>query len=314
MRSYAMVSPTFWTRGPGKKLRGNPTAVALVLYLSTSPATNMIGLFYQPLPMICHDLGIQDDQLRALLALPAVAEAVQYDFDAELVWLPDHAREQLGDVIKAGDKRRPSIERELAAFAGHRFAAAFAARYRAGFSLDLKPLPAVADAPSEGLPAAQEPLFPSPSPSPSPVLDQSPDPDPPAREAPAVEPVWDERETTCPLDIVARLKAKGVHVDLATALRVDVDSVVAELEETAGYYTIGKGIGQTRRHWSLIFRERVRKRAGEGLLKAPGAVDHAQRGMTGADLSEVDRALSSINYKPPVQAVPAPANERGAVG
>ena len=36
MRSIAYITPTFWTRGSGKKLRGNSDAIALAFYLMTA--------------------------------------------------------------------------------------------------------------------------------------------------------------------------------------------------------------------------------------------------------------------------------------
>lgn len=107
---------------------------------------------------------------------------------------------------------------------------------------------------------------------------------PVAREAPPAPaddvgsaPNWDEHETSCPLDLVEKLTAKGVHVELAEKLRVDVESVLWELRDFVSYWTIGEGMGKRRRHWAAKARERVRKRAGEGSLKAPGAAAHADR-------------------------------------
>jgi hypothetical protein len=300
-----MIAPTFWTRGPGKKLRGNPTAVALVLYLSTSPATNMIGLFYQPLPMICHDLGLGSEaELRALLELPAVREVVRYDFEAELVWLPEHAREQLGDVIKTGDKRRPSIERELAAFTGHPFAEAFRSRYGAAFSLSM-PLPSPIEAPSEGhAPCLHAPVSVSVSRSVS--VSGSAEQSESAEQLPANDPV--ERETSCPLDLLAKLKTVNVHTDLAKALNVDVSSVEKALEEFVAYWTIGAGMGKRRRNWPARARERVRQLANEGRLPAPAETGpswreemkaqqqafDAQRRDAVHDPAELDRLLAGI--------------------
>lgn len=99
---------------------------------------------------------------------------------------------------------------------------------------------------------------------------------PPADDA-GSEPVWEERETSCPLDLVEKLVAKGVHVEMAEKLRVEVDSVLWELRDFVSYWTIGEGMGKRRRHWAAKARERVRKRASEGSLKAPGAAAHADR-------------------------------------
>lgn len=119
-------------------------------------------------------------------------------------------------------------------------------------------------------------------------------------QAPAPPPVaevsWDEREISCPLDLVDKLKASGVHVQLAEALKVDVVSVVAELQEFVSYWTIGAGMGQRHRHWPRKARERVRKRALEGLLMAPGAVEHAEHAgqQTARGKARVDAVVEQV--------------------
>ena len=52
MRDYAKVSPAFWTRGSGKRLRGNIHAQLLGLYVVTCPNANMLGIYYLPEPTI----------------------------------------------------------------------------------------------------------------------------------------------------------------------------------------------------------------------------------------------------------------------
>ena len=50
MRDYAKVMPTFWTGETGKAIRRRgPEGVICALYLMSSPASNMLGLYYQPI-------------------------------------------------------------------------------------------------------------------------------------------------------------------------------------------------------------------------------------------------------------------------
>ena len=44
MRDYAKIRPVFWTRGTGKKLRGDPEAQVVALYLMSAPLSHMTGL------------------------------------------------------------------------------------------------------------------------------------------------------------------------------------------------------------------------------------------------------------------------------
>lgn len=136
MRDYAKISPLFWTRGSGKKLRGNSDAQVVAFYLVTCPAANMIGVYYQPLVTVAHETGLSIDDTRAAIAACAKADFAHYDEEAELVWVPNMASYQIGDDLKPGDKRRGSILAELAKVDGHRFADSFRKVYRDSYGLE----------------------------------------------------------------------------------------------------------------------------------------------------------------------------------
>lgn len=168
MRAYAQIVPTFWTRGSGKRLRGKPDAQVLALYLMTAPASNLIGLFYLPLTTLCHETGLTPEQVRIALALPELTEIVRYDAEAELVWVPEAARYQIGETMGARDKRRPAVLRELAMAGSHAFVRAFCERYSVPFGLDLsQEEEGVSEAPSEGHPSDGMPRDPDPAPAPA---------------------------------------------------------------------------------------------------------------------------------------------------
>jgi hypothetical protein len=57
MREYGRIAPTFWTRGTGKSLRGDPIAMNVALYLMSAPSSNMIGLYYIPVETIALETG-----------------------------------------------------------------------------------------------------------------------------------------------------------------------------------------------------------------------------------------------------------------
>jgi hypothetical protein len=166
VRGHANFSTSFWTKGSGKRLRGNRDAQLLGAYLITAPGSNLIGLYYLPLVTVCHELGMSPEEARAAFAACSVADLAHYDEEAELVWVPNAAEKELGDSLKANDKRRSAIERELRPFRGHRFGVSFVQRYGKAFGLDsrfetapeapLKPLPENQEAPSEGHPRGLE--------------------------------------------------------------------------------------------------------------------------------------------------------------
>ena len=58
MRDHAIVSPHFWTGETGRQLRKDADAQRIALYLMTCPSANMIGLYYIPIPLISHEVGI----------------------------------------------------------------------------------------------------------------------------------------------------------------------------------------------------------------------------------------------------------------
>jgi hypothetical protein len=131
MRNYAMISPLFWTKGSGKKLRGHKEAQIVAFHLMTSPAVTMIGIYHLSLPMICHETGLTPEE--ALKGLTKCAEPgidfAYWDEDEELVFVPALARHQIGAALKAKDHKVKGVLRALAPFKEHRFYQLFLERY-----------------------------------------------------------------------------------------------------------------------------------------------------------------------------------------
>jgi hypothetical protein len=58
MRDYAIAHSRFWTGDTGKLLRRLGRDYQVVgFYLFTCHNANMIGLYYLPLPTLCHEVG-----------------------------------------------------------------------------------------------------------------------------------------------------------------------------------------------------------------------------------------------------------------
>lgn len=134
MRSYSQVIPTFWTRGSGKALRGNPVAQLLVLYFFTAPSSNMIGLYYLPFPTILAETGLTSEQVEPVFEV--ISDLVKYDKDAELVWIPESANYQLGKTISEKDKRHSTVEKHLEMIGDHPFKNEFISKYGESFNLE----------------------------------------------------------------------------------------------------------------------------------------------------------------------------------
>ncbi len=141
MRDYAKVSPMFWTRGSGKRLRGDPEAQVLALYLVTCPAANMVGIYYTPFVSIAHETGLGAERATEALKRLAKVGFAFYDHDHDLAWIPNMASYQLGDELKEGDKRRGgAIRAELEKVGGHRFVAEFWRKYGVAYGLGPAPI------------------------------------------------------------------------------------------------------------------------------------------------------------------------------
>lgn len=135
MRDHAIVSPQFWTGNTGRYLRQYPDAQRLALYLLTCPNANMIGLYYIPIPTICHELGM--DKEGASKALRRVSEGgfATYDEGSEVVFVHEMAKFQIGPYLKPGDNRIRGIEKMLEAYSKSVLYNEFVKRYAKCFQL-----------------------------------------------------------------------------------------------------------------------------------------------------------------------------------
>lgn len=157
MRSYGKVSPRFWTGESGRALRGKPNVQLVALYLITAPGANMIGLFYLPLVIIVHETGLSETEVIGALGALSRMGVAHYDQHQEIVFVPEMARHQIGDALKANDKQRHGVARELQPFLRHPFAQDFLRRYWVAFCLSgLEGLQEPHEAPSKGVTKVEE--------------------------------------------------------------------------------------------------------------------------------------------------------------
>lgn len=98
--------------------------------------------------------------------------------------------------------------------------------------------------------------------------------------ASVTEPIEDRsRAVPCPPDLWARLVSLGVHEELAEQLKVDVRSVVAELQAFTQTWVVGAYAGQSRPHWARKARQWVINQKKQGLLSAaPADSDDEEQG------------------------------------
>ena len=163
MREYAIASPRFWTGETGKLLRRLGRDYQVVgFYLFTCASSNMIGLYYLPLPTLCHEVGGGITEEGALKVLGRLSEAqyAHYDEVSEHVYLPNMAREQLGERLVPKDNRHSAVVKLLERAKKTPFFQDFMTRYGVAYHLldvpALKPLPGGSGAPSKGQALANE--------------------------------------------------------------------------------------------------------------------------------------------------------------
>ena len=136
MRAYAKVGPTFWTGETGKALRRKGTdAVVTALYLVTSPHSNMLGLYYQPVMYMAHESGLGIEGASKGLAGCIDVGFCSYDEDTEMVFVHEMAAWQIAEELKATDKRCAGIQKDYDALPDNPFLSRFFDRYEIAFRL-----------------------------------------------------------------------------------------------------------------------------------------------------------------------------------
>lgn len=136
MRDYSKVSPRFWTGETGRAIRKLGAECQVVaFYLFTGPSANMLGLYYLPMPTLCHETG--RPLKGALKALRSLRETnfAYYDHPSEQVYLPNMAREQIGERLKRKDNRHIAVVKELHQLRKTPFFNDFLEKYRDAYEL-----------------------------------------------------------------------------------------------------------------------------------------------------------------------------------
>lgn len=136
MRDYSKVGPQFWTGKTGKEIRKKGTAATLVaLYLMTSPHSNMLGLYFQPLMYMAYETGLGMEGASKGLQDCIDVGFCSYDDESEMVWVHEMAAFQIADELKESDKRTAGVQKDYDSLQDNPFLAAFFERYAASFHL-----------------------------------------------------------------------------------------------------------------------------------------------------------------------------------
>ncbi|UXC19137.1 hypothetical protein [Comamonas squillarum] len=138
MRDYAKVVPKMWHGKTIKALRRSPEGLVVALYLMSSPSSNMLGLFAQPVLYMAHETGLgQEGAMKGLQKCVEVGYC-SYDEDSEFVWVHEMASYQIASELKASDLRCKGIQKDYDALPDNPFLGVFFDRYQQAFHLERK--------------------------------------------------------------------------------------------------------------------------------------------------------------------------------
>lgn len=139
MRDYAIITPQFWIGQTGKAIKkAGIDAQVVALYLLSSPHANMLGLYHLPVAYIAADIGCPLEGASKGLRSLIEAGFCEYDDEAEVVWVHEMAKFQIGESLKADDKRCSGVQNQYNGIPENRFLSAFFEKYEHAFNLKNK--------------------------------------------------------------------------------------------------------------------------------------------------------------------------------
>jgi hypothetical protein len=272
MREYARVSPRFWQSSPtGKAIRKKGAeAVVVAMYLMSSPHSNMLGLYYQPLLYMAHETGLGVEGASKGLQGCIEAGFCCFDEPSEMVWVHEMALYQVGEELKPGDKRCVGIQKDYDALPDCPYLGPFFDRYASVFHLKRK---------RSSEPAAADPVIPAKTPT----ADPQQDPPQAPLQAPS-KPLRSQEQAQAQAQEQAQ--AAGVRGEVGRAFKragvdpmsfnLDDPRLMALLEQGAtpaefeglAREAVTKGI---RSPWGWVLKVLPERRAEAAALKLPAA-------------------------------------------
>ncbi|CAN7366119.1 hypothetical protein LJR074_002162 [Acidovorax sp. LjRoot74] len=138
MREYAKVVPKMWHGKTMKALRKNPEALIVAMYLITSPSSNMLGLFAQPVMYMAYETGLGIEGASKGLQHCVEAGFCSYDDESEFVFVHEMASYQIAPELSPKDKQCVGIQKAYDALPDNPFLGSWYDRYAAAFHLTNK--------------------------------------------------------------------------------------------------------------------------------------------------------------------------------
>lgn len=135
--------PQFWTGKTGKEIRGDKCAQIVAFYLFTCPNANMIGLFYLPIPTLCHETGLTSQEVQKGLRRLNEVHYCVYDEISEHIWVEGMAAHQIGENLNFKDHKVKGVANELIKYVNSPFFNDFLDRYEKDFHINRNDFPEV---------------------------------------------------------------------------------------------------------------------------------------------------------------------------
>lgn len=136
MRDYATIAPQFWSGETGRELRkAGPNALLVAMYLLTTPHSNGLGLYHIPIMYMAHDINLGIDETKEALKSCINAGFCAYDYDADVVWVYNMARYQIGERLAPRDNRVTWVARLWAKLPKCTFLTDFKALYAEAYGM-----------------------------------------------------------------------------------------------------------------------------------------------------------------------------------
>lgn len=143
MREFAKFPSEFWINECWRKIKRLSLEAKLIApYLLSNPHSNMIGVYYLPIPFVAHETGLgHEAALQGLQELCGI-DFCTYDQTHEYIWVHNMAFDQLGTQLNERDNRIIAIHKICRELPDLSFLDAFYDKYSVAFFIDTpsKPL------------------------------------------------------------------------------------------------------------------------------------------------------------------------------
>lgn len=108
MRSYVKLYADFWRDHRNAELINlGMDAQFLAMYLLANPHSNMLGVYFLPLPYIAIDIKEPTERIEAALQKLCDINYCQYDKVSQYIWVCDMVAEQVGSLDIKDNRLKP---------------------------------------------------------------------------------------------------------------------------------------------------------------------------------------------------------------